>query len=94
VVNVVGNQVEEFATVVSMLDDSPGVSGYELNVSCPNVKAGGMEFGADLQSLTEVVTRARRQREDRSSSSSRRRCRTSDEPRKQRPMRERMESRL
>ncbi len=58
-VNVVGNQVEEFATVVSMLDDSPGVSGYELNVSCPNVKAGGMEFGADLQSLTELVTRAR-----------------------------------
>jgi dihydroorotate dehydrogenase (NAD+) catalytic subunit len=59
-VNVVGNQVEEFATVVSMLDDSPAVSAYELNVSCPNVKAGGMEFGADLQSLTEVVTRARK----------------------------------
>jgi dihydroorotate dehydrogenase (NAD+) catalytic subunit len=59
-VNVVGNQVEEFATVVSMLDDSHAISGYELNVSCPNVKAGGMEFGADLQSLTEVVTRARK----------------------------------
>ena len=59
-VNVVGSQVEEFATVVSMLDDSTVVSGYELNVSCPNVRAGGMEFGADLQSLTEVVTRARR----------------------------------
>jgi dihydroorotate dehydrogenase (NAD+) catalytic subunit len=59
-VNVVGNQVEEFATVVSMLDDSPVVSGYELNVSCPNVKAGGLEFGADLQSLAEVVTRARK----------------------------------
>jgi len=59
-VNVVGNQIEEFAAVVSMLDDSPAVSGYELNVSCPNVKAGGMEFGADLQSLTEVVTRARK----------------------------------
>jgi len=59
-VNVVGNQVEEFGTVVSMLDDSPAVSGYELNVSCPNVKAGGMEFGADPRSLAEVVTRARR----------------------------------
>jgi len=45
-VNVVGNQVEEFASVVSLLDDSPGFSAYELNVSCPNVKAGGMEFGA------------------------------------------------
>jgi len=58
-VNVVGNQVEEFGSVVSTLDDSPGVAGYELNVSCPNVKAGGMEFGADPRSLTEVVTRAR-----------------------------------
>lgn len=59
VVNVVGNQVEEFATVVSTLDDSPAVSGYELNVSCPNVKAGGMEFGADPRSLAEVVSRSR-----------------------------------
>lgn len=58
-VNVVGNRVEEFATVVSLLDDSAAVTGYELNVSCPNVKAGGMEFGADAASLTEVVTRAR-----------------------------------
>jgi dihydroorotate dehydrogenase (NAD+) catalytic subunit len=58
-VNVVGNQTEEFASVVAMLDDSPVVSGYELNVSCPNVRAGGMEFGADAASLTDVVTRAR-----------------------------------
>ena len=58
-VNVVGNQVEEFATVVSTLDDSTAVSGYELNVSCPNVKAGGMEFGADPRSLAEVVTKSR-----------------------------------
>ncbi len=58
-VNVVGNRTEEFATVVSMLDDSPAVSGYELNVSCPNVRAGGMEFGADDSSLTDVVRRAR-----------------------------------
>jgi len=59
-VNVVGNQVEEFASVVSLLDDSPGFSGYELNVSCPNVKAGGLEFGADPRSLTEVIARARK----------------------------------
>lgn len=59
-VNVVGNQVEEFGTVVSFLDGSPAVSGYELNVSCPNVKAGGMEFGADARTLAEVVSRARR----------------------------------
>jgi len=58
-VNVVGNQVEEFATVVAALDDSPAVAAYELNVSCPNVKAGGMEFGADPRSLTDVVSRSR-----------------------------------
>lgn len=58
-VNVVGNRTEEFATVISTLDDSPALSGYELNVSCPNVKAGGMEFGADAVSLTDLVTRAR-----------------------------------
>jgi dihydroorotate dehydrogenase (NAD+) catalytic subunit len=59
-VNVVGNQVEEFAAVVSMLDESIAISGYELNVSCPNVKAGGLEFGADPKSLTEVISRARK----------------------------------
>ena len=58
-VNVVGNRTEEFASVVSLLDDSPAVAGYELNVSCPNVRAGGMEFGADASSLTDVVARAR-----------------------------------
>jgi dihydroorotate dehydrogenase (NAD+) catalytic subunit len=58
-VNVVGNRAEDFATVVSALDDAPGVAGYELNVSCPNVRAGGMEFGADPQALTDVVSRSR-----------------------------------
>ncbi|MGH7604395.1 MAG: dihydroorotate dehydrogenase [Gemmatimonadaceae bacterium] len=59
VINVVGNRAEDFATVVATLTDSAPVSAFELNVSCPNVKAGGMEFGADPQSLREVVRRAR-----------------------------------
>ncbi|HEV7594279.1 MAG TPA: dihydroorotate dehydrogenase [Gemmatimonadaceae bacterium] len=58
-VNVVGNRAEDFATVVATLDDAAGVAGFELNVSCPNVKAGGMEFGADPQSLMDVVSRSR-----------------------------------
>ncbi len=58
-VNVVGNRSEEFATVISRLDGSPAVSGYELNVSCPNVKAGGVEFGADPATLRDVVARSR-----------------------------------
>jgi dihydroorotate dehydrogenase (NAD+) catalytic subunit len=58
-VNVVGFAVDEFATVVAGLDDAPGVDGFELNVSCPNVKAGGMEFGADPAALGAVVRGAR-----------------------------------
>ncbi len=58
-VNVVGNAVEDFARVIERLESVPGKHGYELNVSCPNVKAGGMEFGADPTALAEVVRRAR-----------------------------------
>ena len=58
-VNVVGYAVDDFAKVIARLDDVPGKQGYELNVSCPNVKAGGMEFGADPEALAEVVRRAR-----------------------------------
>ena len=58
-VNVVGNSVEDFVAVVEGLEDSAGVDALELNVSCPNVRAGGLEFGADPRALAEVVGRAR-----------------------------------
>jgi dihydroorotate dehydrogenase (NAD+) catalytic subunit len=58
-VNVVGDAPEDFATVVAHLEGAKGFDGFELNVSCPNVKAGGMEFGADPRALRDVVTRAR-----------------------------------
>ena len=57
--NVVGFAVDEFAAVVAGLEGAPGIDGFELNVSCPNVKAGGMEFGADAAALTAVVRGAR-----------------------------------
>jgi dihydroorotate dehydrogenase (NAD+) catalytic subunit len=60
VVNVVGNSVEDFATVVVGLDASDGVDAYELNVSCPNVKSGGLEFGADPAALATLVATIRR----------------------------------
>jgi len=59
IVNVVGDTVEDFAAVVTELDDVPGVSAFELNVSCPNVKSGGMEFGADDATLAQLVRLAR-----------------------------------
>jgi dihydroorotate dehydrogenase (NAD+) catalytic subunit len=58
-VNVVGRVVEDFAEVVRLLDSSAGFHGYELNVSCPNTRAGGLEFGADPESLAGVVRLAR-----------------------------------
>jgi dihydroorotate dehydrogenase (NAD+) catalytic subunit len=58
-VNVVGSRLEQFAEVVERIDGVPGVHGFELNVSCPNVRAGGTEFGADPEALRELVTRAR-----------------------------------
>lgn len=59
-VNVVGNTIGEFASVVRSLDAEPGVDAFELNVSCPNVEAGGVEFGADAAVLTELLSRIRR----------------------------------
>ena len=59
IVNVVGSAVEDFATVVTGLDDLGGHVAYELNVSCPNTKAGGVEFGADPATLAAVVRGAR-----------------------------------
>ena len=61
IVNVVGYSLEDFETVVGGIDGERGVDAFELNVSCPNVKAGGMEFGADPAALAALVraTRAR-----------------------------------
>lgn len=58
-VNVVGRAIEDFAEVVAGLDASPGFHAFELNVSCPNTKKGGLEFGADPEALRALVARAR-----------------------------------
>jgi dihydroorotate dehydrogenase (NAD+) catalytic subunit len=59
IVNVVGDTVDDYASVVRGLDDAPGVDAFELNVSCPNVKAGGIEFCADPCALEQLVRQAR-----------------------------------
>lgn len=58
-VNVVGNTADDFARVVSALATEPAIAAFELNVSCPNVEHGGMEFGADDVVLAQLVRRAR-----------------------------------
>jgi dihydroorotate dehydrogenase (NAD+) catalytic subunit len=55
IVNVVGFVEQDFAEVVAGLDEFAGISAFELNLSCPNTHAGGVEFGADPRTVARVV---------------------------------------
>lgn len=57
IVNIAGERIEEYAELAKRLDGVPGVSGLEVNISCPNVAAGCMEFGSNPESAA-AVTRA------------------------------------
>ena len=59
IVNVFGYTVGEYIAVIERLNQATGISAYELNVSCPNVHAGGMAFGSDPGSLEYLVARAK-----------------------------------
>ncbi len=59
IVNIFGYTVGEYLGVIERLNHAEGISAYELNVSCPNVHAGGMAFGADPGSLEYLVGRAK-----------------------------------
>ena len=59
IVNVFGYTVGEYIAVIERLNQADGIAAYELNVSCPNVHAGGMAFGSDPGSLEYLVNRAR-----------------------------------
>jgi len=54
--NVFGYATEDYAEVVRVLEDHEGLAGYELNVSCPNTKRGGIYFSSDPVLLSEVIT--------------------------------------
>lgn len=59
IANIAGKTIDEFASVISEIEAAGGVAGYELNVSCPNVKEGGMSFGASAQITAAVTAKAR-----------------------------------
>ena len=59
VANVFGYCQEDYAEVIRALEDAEGLAAYELNISCPNVKKGGMQFGNDPAQVAEVVALAR-----------------------------------
>jgi dihydroorotate dehydrogenase (NAD+) catalytic subunit len=58
-VNVVGFTVEEYGQVIAALGDQPAITAFELNLSCPNTSAGGIEFGADAKCIERIVSSCR-----------------------------------
>ncbi len=57
--NIFGYAVDDYVEVARILEDAPGVAAYELNVSCPNTRHGGMFFSSDPALLSEVVSAVR-----------------------------------
>jgi dihydroorotate dehydrogenase (NAD+) catalytic subunit len=59
IVNVFGYCLEEYVSVIERLEDADGIAAYELNISCPNVKKGGIQFGSNPALVEEVVGAAK-----------------------------------
>jgi len=59
IANVFGYAAEDYLEVVRILNDAEGLAAYELNVSCPNTKHGGLAFGVDEVSLADLVSRVK-----------------------------------
>ena len=60
IVNIAGETIEEFVEVAALLEGVEGISGIEVNVSCPNILAGGAVFGANAEKVADVITALRR----------------------------------
>jgi dihydroorotate dehydrogenase (NAD+) catalytic subunit len=60
-VNISGNTVEEYGIMAGKLNDVPGVAALEVNISCPNVKAGGLAFGTCPTQAAQVIRAVRRE---------------------------------
>ncbi len=61
IVNIVGCDIDEYAGVAARLSELEGIDGLEVNISCPNIKAGGIAFGTDPAETFNVVSAVRRQ---------------------------------
>jgi dihydroorotate dehydrogenase (NAD+) catalytic subunit len=59
IVNIAGNSIEEYAILAQKLDGVPGISGLEVNISCPNIRSGGSEFGTDPSVAAKVTAAVR-----------------------------------
>jgi dihydroorotate dehydrogenase (NAD+) catalytic subunit len=59
-VNVAGETIEDYVAVAERLASERAVAGFELNISCPNVKKGGISFGTDREQVTEITSAVKR----------------------------------
>jgi len=60
IVNIFGYSLEDYVSVAEKLDGVPGIDGLEVNISCPNVKAGGMVFGTNVKAAFELLAAVRK----------------------------------
>ena len=60
IVNVSGSSIEEYCSVAEQIDELPNIPAIELNISCPNVKKGGMGFGTNPDMAAQVVAAVRK----------------------------------
>jgi dihydroorotate dehydrogenase (NAD+) catalytic subunit len=60
IANVFGYAIEDYLAVIEQLEDAEGIAAYELNVSCPNTKEGGIFFSSDPELLSNLIGRVRR----------------------------------
>jgi dihydroorotate dehydrogenase (NAD+) catalytic subunit len=56
IVNIAGKTIDDYGKMAGTLDGVPGISALEVNISCPNIEAGGAEFGLDARSATSVTS--------------------------------------
>jgi dihydroorotate dehydrogenase (NAD+) catalytic subunit len=63
IVNIAASSVEEYCYVLERCEEHEGITGYEINVSCPNVKDGGLNFGTHCPSVAQITRELRRRTE-------------------------------
>jgi dihydroorotate dehydrogenase (NAD+) catalytic subunit len=61
IVNVAGSYVDEYPQIIRRLEQVDGIDAYEINVSCPNVKEGGLTFGTDVQAVAQITKIVRKE---------------------------------
>jgi len=59
IANIAASSIDEYCEVLTLLESAGCIAGYEINVSCPNVKEGGLSFGTDLGKTAEITKRLR-----------------------------------